>query len=116
MVTTDAAEEYDVSLELSSKTETVESFSKNYVPESEVVALFCRGSTGDPIECPPARNQYLSPIFFSNHLVMVAQSSLSLTFILLESSIMLLNWIADMIPLMPPTQYLISLLPRNSML
>ena len=35
---------------------------------------------------------------------MVAQSSLSLTFILLESSIMLLNWIADMIPLMPPTQ------------
>lgn len=71
MVTTDAAEESDVSLELSSKTETVESFSKNYVPESEVVALFGRGSTGDPIECPPARNQYLSPIFFGNHLVMV---------------------------------------------
>lgn len=30
---------------------------------------------------------------------MVAQSSLSLTFLLLESSIMLLNWMADMIPL-----------------
>jgi len=39
VVTTDAAEESDVSLELSSKTETLESFSQNYVPESEVVAL-----------------------------------------------------------------------------
>lgn len=68
MVTTDAAEESSVSflsssyvsLELSSKTETVESFSTNSVPESEGVALFGRGSTGDPRERPPASNQDLS--------------------------------------------------------
>ena len=41
MVTSDAAEESDVSLELSSKTETVQSFSTNYVLESgEGVDLF----------------------------------------------------------------------------
>ena len=57
----DAAGESDVSLELSSTTETVESFSTNYVPESEVLALFGRGSTGEPRECPPASNQDLSP-------------------------------------------------------
>lgn len=41
--------------------QTVESFSTNSVPESEGVALFGRGSTGDPRERPPASNQDLSP-------------------------------------------------------
>jgi hypothetical protein len=88
-------------LKFSSLTETVESFSTNYVPGSSP-----RGKTGDPRECPPARFQDIKP-----DLILQSSGSGGARVSIASFFLGYSNNTGLLIPLLSPTKYLISLLP-----